>query len=296
MDWVNYEGLSILATEFFRERSESKSNLLFIALQNCLIKAKNGKAKADRSSWMFYSDDVPNFLSEQIDWEIIVYDYDTTTKSPDYFEMIEDIVNAIDRDIYVILSVSDKIIPMFIQFSQIAMAPGSCLVGGKVREYSNNVLYNSESSDIMIANKGGITGIYAPHDIFPPQPTFIFPNYQALYLTVGQPNSGRREYFYNVSNIVEVEKTGNWENKIRKNLRTGYSVVLQAMNQSRADRTPAINVARGLNIPAIILWFSTRGKPFEMVTGETRPAKVYQNYIQSFQEPLKDEGFVFRLN
>lgn len=296
MEWVMVGKTAILATEYFRRISDSHSNVLFISLQDALVVSKNGKSKADAKSWMFYSSDTPDYLESMVDWEIVIYDLKKGTLTPEYYQMIDEIIMDINRDVYVIVSPECNMLTTFLEFSGIQLSSDSFLVGSKVGQFTDNVLYNTESTDIWIANAVEVKNIYSPDDTLPPQPEFVFPPMQALYITVGQPNSGRREFFDGVTDIVEVEKKGNWQKKLTQNLSNGYSVVFQAMNQARSDRAPAIEIANELNIPVYILWFSQKGKLFEKVSGNKYNNMIYDKYIQSFQEPTNSEGRVYRIN
>jgi len=296
MAWVTIGNTAILATEYFRRISDSNSNVLFISLQDALVVSRNGSPKADGKSWMFYSNDTPDYLDSMVDWEIVIYDFRKEALTLDYYNMIDEIVMDINRDVYIIVSPEYNILKTFLEFSGIQLSSESFLVGSKVGEYSDNVLYNSDSKDIWIANAVEVKNIYSPDDTLPLQPTFNFSSTQAVYITVGQPNSGRREFFDQVVDIVEVEKKGNWQKKLRQNLANGYSVVFQAMNQARSDRAPAIEIARELGIPVYILWFSRRGKLLEKTTGNVYNKMIYDKYTQSFQEPTGTEGYVFRIN
>lgn len=296
MEWVTIGNTSILATEYFRRISDSHSNVLFISLQDSLIVSNNGKTKADAKSWMFYSNSTPDYLDGMVDWEIVIYDLRKEPLTPEYYQMIDEIIMDINRDVYVIVSPEFNMLTTFLVFSGIQLSSKSFLVGSKVGEYSDNVLYNTDSKDIWIAKAVDVENIYSPDDTLPPQPQFNFAPIQALYITVGQPNSGRREFFEDVTGIIEVEKKGNWQKKLRQNLSNGYSVVFQAMNQARSDRAPAIEIARELAIPVYILWFSRRGKLLEKMTGNVYNKLIYDKYIQSFQEPTECEGYVYRLN
>lgn len=70
MAWVTIGNTAILATEYFRHISDSNSNVLFISLQDALVVSRNGSPKADGKSWMFYSNDTPDYLDSMVDWEI----------------------------------------------------------------------------------------------------------------------------------------------------------------------------------------------------------------------------------
>lgn len=295
INWTKSSNNYISATEHFRSLEDSNNNFAFIVLQNGLIRSKSGKVNADVRSWIFYSDQTPKYLNELSDFEIVIYDIRKQPPTPEYDQMIDEILTELDRDVFVIVSPSFDIVTQFTQFIDKQPSQDSFLVGSQIGSYSDDPLYQSGNEDVTVASLGNIDRIYSPPEIFPAQPQFDFAPVQALYITIGQPNSGRREFFYGVENIVEIEKKGNWQKKIGDYLYNGYTIALQGMNQSRADRMPAIEIAKMMNIPVYLLWFTLRGKPYESV-GETYPKIVYERYVQSFQEPVSDEGNIIRIN
>lgn len=207
MEWHSYNDIHI-----YNVANNTKENILFVAIQEALIRSASTKTKATIDDWVFYSDNVPDYLYSLTEWKIVLYDYEY---NPD---LLNDIISYIHGDFSIIITQKGEVVQTYLKYSRVKLSSASCIIGNEVYQSLPN---------------------YRPHSVFPRQDDVLLPEGRAILMTVGSKYSLREKPFKKLQYPI-VMKEGNWKREILELLREHNIVVLIGDNASTEERLEVI--------------------------------------------------------
>lgn len=291
----------------------SSERLAIFTLSGNIIRSDRGnKIIYGPHDWVWYSDTVPSWIDQLAEdgWSIVFFETVKTIKDA---PIVESRINSLrsnlksNPSIFVVFSPDRKHgNPLTTAWTKllsgINFKPNdeSFLCTHRLGPNSQKPLYRSkDNKDIAFVSLSKLQ-LVSPDDILPTQPPPTFPYPNELIITVGQQESGRREYTENVLKkqlgyIVIHRKEYKHGNIIENHLREGKKVVFNATNPTRANRRALVNIATKIGVPVRIFWFTQSGQNINKIT-KKYPGIALTIYSSRFERPVSNEASLVRIN
>lgn len=310
--------------------TQSKSNYLFFDLDYTLIKPKSkNKFPKDKEDWEFIYNSNIKLKEEYNKNNIIIFTnqskLNTNDKINDFKYKIENIINTLNIDIQVYISLKDDKYrkPLWYMFNKMLelnnitnIDKTKCLyigdAGGREKDFSNY--------DLLFAYNIGIT-YQTPEEYFLNYPILLkeIPKIeliqkenklkksltQELIILVGYPASGKtyftKKYLYDYKHINqdELKTLSKCLTLTEKEIQNKKSIVIDNTNPSKDTRKKYLDLCKKYNIKSRCIYFDIdiniikHLNIYRELIGEKKriPEIAYKIYKKKFEFPTKEEGY-----